>query len=83
VEVNTGEFGEPAAVVVGMATTAVKESKDRVWAAIANSRYTLPIKRTTINLAPGHLRKEGALYDLPMAIGVLHATGQIQPRELR
>ncbi|NDV60898.1 YifB family Mg chelatase-like AAA ATPase [Puniceicoccales bacterium CK1056] len=82
VEVNTGECGEPTPVVVGMATTAVKESKDRVWAAIANSRYTLPIKRTTINLAPGHLRKEGALYDLPMAIGVLHATGQIQPQAL-
>ena len=82
VEVNTGECGEPAPVIVGMATTAVKESKDRVWAAIANSRYTLPIKRTTINLAPGHLRKEGALYDLPIAIGVLQATGQIQPQGL-
>lgn len=82
VEVNTGECGEPVPVIVGMATTAVKESKDRVWAAIANSRYTLPIKRTTINLAPGHLRKEGALYDLPIALGVLQATGQIQPQAL-
>ena len=79
VEVNTGECGEPAPVVVGMASTAVKESKDRVWAAIGNSRYTLPIKRTVINLAPGHLRKEGALYDLPIALGVLVATGQVQP----
>jgi magnesium chelatase family protein len=65
-----------------MASTAVKESKDRVWAAIGNSRYTLPVKRTVINLAPGHLRKEGALYDLPMAIGVLQATGQIHPGKL-
>jgi magnesium chelatase family protein len=60
----------------------VKESKDRVWAAIGNSRYTLPVKRTVINLAPGHLRKEGALYDLPIAIGVLQATGQIHPGKL-
>jgi magnesium chelatase family protein len=82
VEVNTGECGEPTPVVVGMAGTAVKESKDRVWAAIANSPYSLPRKRTTINLAPGHLRKEGALYDLPIAIGVLQATDQIHPQEI-
>lgn len=82
VEVTMGECGEPAPVVVGMATTAVRESKDRVWAAIANSAYSLPKKRTVINLAPGHLRKEGALYDLPMAIGVLQATGQIRPQGL-
>jgi magnesium chelatase family protein len=82
VEVNTGESGEPAPTVVGMAGTAVKESKDRVWAAIANSPYGLPRKRTTINLAPGHLRKEGALYDLPIAIGVLQATDQIQPQDI-
>ncbi len=82
VEVATGECGEPAPVVVGMASTSVRESKDRVWSAIANSPYSLPRKRTTINLAPGHLRKEGALYDLPIAIGVLEATDQIQPRDL-
>ena len=82
VEVDTGEHGEPAPVVVGMATTAVKESKDRVWAAIGNSAYELPRKRTVINLAPGHLRKEGALYDLPIALGVLTATNQIKPQGL-
>jgi magnesium chelatase family protein len=65
-----------------MATTAVKESKDRVWAAIGNSAYELPRKRTVINLAPGHLRKEGALYDLPIALGVLTATNQIKPQGL-
>jgi magnesium chelatase family protein len=80
VEVDTGEHGEPAPVVVGMASTAVKESKDRVWAAIGNSAYELPRKRTVINLAPGHLRKEGALYDLPIALGVLTATSQIKPQ---
>jgi magnesium chelatase family protein len=82
IEVDTGEAGEPFPVVVGMASTAVRESKDRVWAAIANSPFQLPRKRTTINLAPGHLRKEGALYDLPIAIGVLQATGQLQPENL-
>jgi magnesium chelatase family protein len=78
VEVNVGEFGEPVAVMVGMATTAVRESKDRVWSAIGNSHYELPQKRTTINLAPGHLRKEGAMYDLPIAAATLQATGQLR-----
>lgn len=82
VEVSTAECGEPIPVLVGMATTAVKESKERVWAAIASSAYRVPIKRTTINLAPGHLRKEGALYDLPIAIGVLLATDQIRVPEI-
>jgi magnesium chelatase family protein len=78
VEVNTGECGEPNPVVVGLAGTAVKESRDRVWAAIGNSPFGIPQMRTVINLAPGHLRKEGALYDLPIAIGVLQATNQIR-----
>jgi len=82
VEVSTGETGEPQPVVVGMASTAVRESKDRVWPALVNSGYTLPFKRTIINLAPGHLRKEGALYDLPIALAVLQATGQLQPQHL-
>lgn len=77
VEVNVGEFGEPVPVIVGMATTAVRESKDRVWSALGNSHYTLPVKRTTIHLAPGHLRKEGSMYDLPIAVAVLQATGQL------
>jgi magnesium chelatase family protein len=83
VEVSTGECGEPVPSIVGMASTAVKESKDRVWAAISNSQFTLPIKRTTINLAPGHLRKDGALYDLPIAVAVLEATGQVRPQGLQ
>lgn len=82
IEVDTGGCGEPLPVVVGMASTSVKESKDRVWASIANSPYRLPHKRTTINLAPGHLRKEGSLYDLPIAIGVLMATDQITCNDL-
>lgn len=82
VEVNTGECGEPAPVVVGLAGTAVKESRDRVWAAIGNSPFRIPQMRTVINLAPGHLRKEGALYDLPIALGVLQATNQMRTEEL-
>ncbi|NBD39051.1 MAG: YifB family Mg chelatase-like AAA ATPase [Verrucomicrobia bacterium] len=82
VEVSPGEAGEPVPTLVGMASTAVKESKDRVWSAIAASQYRLPVKRVTINLAPGHLRKEGALYDLPIAIGVLAATEQLVAPEL-
>lgn len=77
VEVNPGEFGEPVPIIVGMATTSVKESKDRVWGAIVNSHFPLPTKRTVIHLAPGHLRKEGSLYDLPIAVGVLQASGYI------
>ncbi|MEX0323520.1 MAG: YifB family Mg chelatase-like AAA ATPase [Puniceicoccaceae bacterium] len=82
VEVNTGECGEPAPVVVGLAGTAVKESRDRVWAAIGNSPFRIPQMRTVINLAPGHLRKEGALYDLPIALGVLQATNQLKTDDL-
>jgi magnesium chelatase family protein len=76
VEVNSGEEGEPIAVIVGLPTTAVKESKDRVYSALTNSGFETPFRRMTINLAPGHLKKEGALYDLPIALGVLAATGQ-------
>ncbi len=76
VEVNTGEDGEPFAVVVGLPTAAVKESKDRVYSALVNTGFETPHQRTTINLAPGHLRKEGPLYDLPIALAVVSATLQ-------
>lgn len=82
VEVNPGEPGEPRVVIVGLPTTAVKESKDRVWAAVANSGHKLPFKKMTINLAPGNLRKEGATYDLPIALAVLKSTGQLQADNL-
>jgi magnesium chelatase family protein len=71
VEVNTGEVGELKFILVGLPDTAVKESQDRVFSAISNSGYRMPNKRTTINLAPGGLRKEGPAYDLPIAIGIL------------
>lgn len=77
VEVNTGETGEPKLILVGLPDAAVKESDDRVFSALSNSGFRMLRTRTTINLAPGGLRKEGALYDLPIALGILHATGQL------
>lgn len=79
VEVNSGEVGDPKLVLVGLPDAAVKESDDRVFSALSNSGFKPPRTRTTINLAPGTLRKEGPLYDLPIAVGILIATGQIQP----
>src|SRR5664279_691222 len=77
VEVNTGEAGPPVLILVGLPDAAVKESEDRVFSALHNSGFHLPRSRTTINLAPGDLRKEGPIYDLPIALGVLHATVQL------
>ncbi len=64
--------------IVGLPDGAVKESKERVNAAIKNSGYILPLKRTTVNLAPADIKKEGSSYDLPIAIGILAASGQIE-----
>lgn len=82
VEVNTGETGELRLVLVGLPDTAVKESQDRVFSALVNSGRSLPHTRTTVNLAPGTVRKEGPLYDLPIALGILAATGQIPKNRL-
>jgi magnesium chelatase family protein len=71
--------GMPAITVVGLPDAAVKESRERVWAALRNSGLTFPGGRVTINLAPADLRKEGPSYDLPIALGVLAASGQIPP----
>jgi magnesium chelatase family protein len=70
IEVNTGP-GEPSIVVVGLPDTAVKESKDRVIAALANSGYRWPRKRTTVNLAPADIKKQGPSFDLPIALGMI------------
>lgn len=69
--------GLPSFNIVGLADTAVRESKERVRSAIINSGFNFPVKRITVNLAPANLRKEGSLYDLPIAIGILMATNQI------
>lgn len=76
VEVDTTS-GLPATNMVGLADTAVKESRDRVRSAIINSGFEFPVCRITINLAPADLRKDGSHYDLPIAIGILASTGQI------
>lgn len=78
VEVNSGESGDLKLVLVGLPDTAVKESNDRVFSALGNSGFRKPHARTTINLAPGDVRKEGPLYDLPIALGILVATRPIR-----
>jgi magnesium chelatase family protein len=68
----------PRTAIVGLPDVAVKESMDRVRTAILNSGYRFPHGRVTINLAPAHLRKEGPVYDLPIAVAVLQAGGAIE-----
>jgi len=74
--------GLPAISIVGMPETAVKESKDRVRAAILNSHFEFPNRRITINVAPADLPKEGGRFDLPIALGILAASGQIPADKL-
>jgi magnesium chelatase family protein len=75
IEVNAG-YGDPSVVIVGLPDAAVRESKDRVWTAIGNSGFKPPLGRTTINLAPADVKKEGPSFDLPIAVGMLAATEQ-------
>jgi len=70
--------GLPALSIVGLPEAAVRESKDRVRAAIQNSSFEFPMRRITVNLAPADLPKEGGRYDLPIALGILAASGQIK-----
>ena len=81
VEVNSG-WGDTLIVVVGLPDTAVKESKDRVMTALSNSGYKFPMGRTTINLAPADVRKEGPSFDLPIALGMLAASEQVETDQL-
>jgi len=67
----------PSFATVGLPDGAVRESKERVAAAIKNSDFIFPAKKVTINLAPADIKKEGSAFDLPMAVGILAATGQI------
>src|SRR3989440_7425710 len=76
IEVN-GAGGDPVIVLVGLPDTAVKESKDRVTTAIQNSGYHWPRGRTTINLAPADVKKEGPSFDLPIALGMVAASDEI------
>jgi magnesium chelatase family protein len=75
--------GLPTFTVVGLPDTTVRESRDRVRTAIRNSAFEFPWQHITINLAPADVRKEGAAYDLPIALGILAATGELPSRDPR
>ncbi len=82
IEVNLtpvqNEAGQPSSVViVGLPDLAVRESRERIRAAITNSTFFFPFHKTTINLAPADVRKEGASFDLPIALGILGANGDL------
>ena len=70
--------GLPAFDIVGLPDTAVKESRDRVRAAVKNCGFKFPVGRITVNLAPADLKKEGSIYDLPVLIAILKASGQLK-----
>lgn len=74
--------GLPSFSIVGMPETAVKESRDRVRAAIINSGLNFPVKRMTVNLAPADIPKDGGRFDLPIALGILAASEQIPQEQL-
>ena len=75
--------GLPAVSVVGLPDTAVKESKERVKSAIKNSGFSWPQDRITVSLSPSDVRKEGASFDLPIALGILAATEQLNSERLK
>ncbi len=76
VDVTTGL---PGFGLVGLPDSAIKEARERVFSALKNSGFTIPSRRITINLAPADLRKEGTAFDLPIALGILVASEQIEP----
>jgi magnesium chelatase family protein len=81
VEVNAG-WGDTLIVIVGLPDAAVKESRDRVTTALSNSGFKFPMGRTTINLAPADIKKEGPSFDLPIALGMLAASEQLETDQL-
>src|SRR5262245_5322543 len=81
VEVDVA-FGFPSFTMVGLPDTSVRESRDRVRSAIKNSGFEFPPHRITVNLAPADVRKAGASFDLPIALGILAAEGVVERREI-
>lgn len=75
--------GLPGFDIVGLPDVAVRESRQRVRAALKNSGFGFPLQRLTVNLAPGDLRKEGSAFDLAIALGILAAGGVLQPEKLQ
>ena len=70
--------GLPAFDVVGLPDAAVKEARERVRAAVKNCGAQFPVSRITVNLAPARLRKEGTVYDLPILLGIMAASGEVR-----
>src|ERR1700752_3148181 len=77
IEVN-GAGGDPHIIIVGLPDAAVKESRDRVTTAIQNSGYRWPRGRTTVNLAPADVKKEGPSFDLPIALGMIAVGSEVE-----
>src|SRR3954467_6674999 len=75
-------LGLPAFTVVGLADKAVREARERVRSAVQNSGYEFPMRRITVNLAPAYLRKVGPAFDLPLAVALLVASGQLEPEAI-
>jgi len=82
IEVDAVDSQTPGYSIVGLPDNAVKESTDRVLAAVKHQRFSRPRHRIVVNMAPADIRKEGSAYDLPYAVGMLAATGQMQSPEL-
>src|SRR5258708_30684019 len=81
VEVKAG-YGDTIIVIVGLPDAAVKESRDRVMTALINAGFNFTLGPTTINLAPADVKKEGPSFDLPIAVGMLAASEQIETDRL-
>src|SRR3954463_8207928 len=75
-------FGFPSFPMVGLPDASVRESRDRVRSAVRNSGFEFPPHRVTVNLAPADVRKAGASFDLPIALGILAATGVVERRSI-
>ena len=74
--------GLPALEIIGLPDASVKESRDRVSAAIVNSGFSMPVSRLTVNLAPADMKKEGPAFDLPIAIAIMMASNQLEPMDM-
>lgn len=73
---------QPAVIVVGLPDLAVRESRERIRSAVNNSSFFFPVYKITINLAPADVKKEGSAFDLPIAVGILGANGELQREDL-
>ena len=79
---HSGDQGQPVFIMVGLPDAAVRESRERIRAAINNCGYYFPVHRVTVNLAPADIKKEGSSFDLPIAVSILGANGELGEREL-